>query len=1102
MSPRNAAALALPILFAIAAPALAEPRVEAHSIEVRLDPATSAIEVTDKMTVVRDGGGRLEFQLNVGLDIREAIVDGHEATGLVRVGDDDEWMAQWRVAIPPGTSERSEVTLRYSGKIADQVRQSEDLSFVVGDDTRGVICPEGVYLSDGSGWFPYTGTLARFDVNATIPEPYKVVTQGTRDGAWWRGKYPADGLALVAGKWKHEERKSGGITIGTYLSEENAAHAGLLLDAAAKYLGVYSDLLGPYGYDRFDVVENWFTTGFGMPEFTLLGKLVIRRMVMESQRMGSIPAGYLDHEIVHCWWGNLVYPDYATGNWCEGLTSYCSNYWAKEREGPDAAREHLRRNAVRFTIRARPERDYPVRKFRGKSEDVDDDIGYGKASMLFHMLRRDIGDEAFWGTLRRVSQTRRGQRFSWDDWRAEFETTSKRNLADFFTQWLDRTGAPLLMVEETETSADGGRMRVSATLRQVLREGEAPWTLSVPVSVEHLEGVEQSVIDTRGETTRFTVLVPSLPLRISVDPDFQVFRRLASEEVPPCLAAALERPRKIVIHPDDDAALAGVAAMIGREKGAEVMPASKAPLDPPKGMSVIVLGDPERVPMLRRMREKMPRHFPGARTTAETTVLASARNPADEEEFLTTFTGAPAAVANRARAILHYQFDGRVVFEGSVLRERGPVPTPSRTQRTLLPDIRAAVSPERARRIVDQLASPEMKGRLAGSTEEKRARDLAVAELTMAGLDVDVVPFSFTVKSLDPDRPALRVGDASVEGALPLVASPATADAIVAVGVATDPEAQDLAGRALLLDIPAGTDDPMTFVRGTASLAHARGAVALLLRAPEQPSKEMLALWQFPGGDLAAHQAAATATRTGGTQELALPTVVVPSSFLGPKGESPLHVDAAFRTQEITSANVVARLASGARTRDGAVLLGAHLDHLGEGFPGADDDASGVAAVIEATHALAAHPDLLARDVLVVLFGAEEWGLRGSRAYVAGLPKGAVVAAITADTIGRRGVADVNVIGISMHPRLAKIAGAAVEQTGLAVGRDIDRMAFAHGSDHYAFHVAGIPAVDLFAGDYAVMHTSSDTPDQVDEQKVARIGRALALAALAVAGGY
>ena len=70
------------------------------------------------------------------------------------------------------------------------------------------------------------------------------------------------------------------------------------MKASREYLSLYGDVLTPYAYDRFDIVENWFTTGFGMPEFTLLGKHVVARMLAESARTGGIPAGYLDHEIV------------------------------------------------------------------------------------------------------------------------------------------------------------------------------------------------------------------------------------------------------------------------------------------------------------------------------------------------------------------------------------------------------------------------------------------------------------------------------------------------------------------------------------------------------------------------------------------------------------------------------------------------------------------------------------------------------------------------------------------------------------------------------------------------------------------------------------
>jgi len=140
---------------------------------------------------------------------------------------------------------------------------------------------------------------------------------------------------------------------------------------------------------------------------------------------------------------------------------------------------------------------------------------------------------------------------------------------------------------------------------------------------------------------------------------------------------------------------------------------------------------------------------------------------------------------------------------------------------------------------------------------------------------------------------------------------------------------------------------------------------------------------------------------------------------------------------------------------------------------------------------------------VLVAFGAEEWGLRGSRAFVASWPKDEpIVAMINADTVGRRGVPDVSIVGVSKHPRLAQVVSAAIEQANLDAGKDIDKFAFAHGSDHWSFHEAAIPAVDLWSGDYAVMHTKNDTGDGVDEAKVARIGRAMALAAFGVAGGF
>ena len=76
----------------------------------------------------------------------------------------------------------------------------------------------------------------------------------------------------------------------------------------AQYLEMYRQLIGPYPFAKFALVENFWETGYGMPSFTLLGPQVIRfPFILHS----SYP-----HEILHNWWGNSVFVDWrdrATG---------------------------------------------------------------------------------------------------------------------------------------------------------------------------------------------------------------------------------------------------------------------------------------------------------------------------------------------------------------------------------------------------------------------------------------------------------------------------------------------------------------------------------------------------------------------------------------------------------------------------------------------------------------------------------------------------------------------------------------------------------------------------------------------------------------------
>ena len=161
---------------------------------------------------------------------------------------------------------------------------------------------------------------------------------------------------------------------------------------------------------------------------------------------------------------------------------------------------------------------------------------------------------------------------------------------------------------------------------------------------------------------------------------------------------------------------------------------------------------------------------------------------------------------------------------------------------------------------------------------------------------------------------------------------------------------------------------------------------------------------------------------------------------------------------------------------------------------GADDNASGVACLLSLAEGLREVWSAEQRPLglVLALTDGEEWGLLGSRRLVETLRESHDVrAVINVDSIGRAVSKSCHVIGISKHPTLATPIEAALRAEGLKIGREIDRFAYPHGSDHWPFHEAGIPAVTIWASDYKVMNTAADTLDKVESEGIARIARAL-----------
>jgi len=629
-----------------------------HRIAATLMPADHAIAATDRITLPTPAPTRLTLRLSPHLTVDD-------------VGGADAWHREGDALVVEAPAD--EVTVRYHGTLFDPPRPSGHLRFVAGDLTGGTIGPEGVYLDGGSGWYPDADLgLALFDLDIRLPSPLVAVSQGrlvARDGgrSQWQATRAADGLAVVAGPYRIYRRQVDGIDVSAYWLRDDPATAALFLDAASGYLRHFSQLLGPYPYPRFDIVENFFSSGYGMPGFTLLGPGVIAR------GREALRPGYLDHEVAHNWWGNGVFVDPADGNWCEGLTSYCANYLATEAEGAEAADRARRRWSQRYAIDVDPGAEYPVRRFRFKTTRMDDAIGYAKAAALFHQVRRRLGDEPFFAALRIFAAEHMGKRAGWDALRRAFETAGGEPLTPLFRPWLEETGGPRLTAQRVRVHRDGDRWRLRGTIVQ-----EAP---VFPVDLDlRLEADGAAAVDHRlrltGEETPFDVDLEHRPKRLLLDPDHHLFRHLTAPEIAPCLDAVLGRPPLIYVVADDDwPVYRRLAEMAKGEHGGEILPLDRVTAQTDGNLlflgravdAVVAAGMGPPASLEIGKGEVSLTGHPG---DAATSILATWPRPGMPGRFVALYWGASEAATARADYLFYYGSDSAIAFQAGRPAER------------------------------------------------------------------------------------------------------------------------------------------------------------------------------------------------------------------------------------------------------------------------------------------------------------------------------------------------------------------------------------------------------------------------------------------------
>jgi Zn-dependent M28 family amino/carboxypeptidase len=230
------------------------------------------------------------------------------------------------------------------------------------------------------------------------------------------------------------------------------------------------------------------------------------------------------------------------------------------------------------------------------------------------------------------------------------------------------------------------------------------------------------------------------------------------------------------------------------------------------------------------------------------------------------------------------------------------------------------------------------------------------------------------------------------------------------------------------------------------------------------------------------------------TQEQ-IDTTLTPRSFAAAETVPQFKIQTALDRERKDVANVVGVVeGADAALKNEWVVVGAHYDHLGQGgpgsaapgaaavHPGADDNASGVAALCLAADAMSkAKPK---RSVAFVAFAGEELGLIGA-AHYAKTAKGKLVAMINLDMVGRLKDDGLQVQGADTAKEWAELVGGA-NKDNLKLGPTTG--GYGPG-DHTVFQMAGVPAVLLFTGPHDDYHKPSDTADKLSFPGIEKVAR-------------
>jgi aminopeptidase N len=363
--------------------------------------------------------------------------------------------------------------------------------------------------------------------NGRRTDPHQRIDEPPRDGIWrYEMPVPIPTYLMVIGATPFSvgtvdgcaaggtapARSDECVAVTSWAFPPDSAHAMHVFRRGGDMIEFYSRVVGPYPYTKLAHAQS--ATRFGGMENA--GAIFYsERAIAEGRDI----EGTVAHETAHQWFGNAVTPRDWPHLWLsEGFATYFDAVYFEHADGPQALRAKV--EGSRRSYLASQVRDLAIvdtTQIPGNNLlRLLNANSYQKGGWVLHMLRNEVGDDAFFAAVRRYYARHVHDTAVTADLRRAFEEQTGRDLGWFFEQWLFRPGHPTL---RHDMSWDAQRGEAVVTIEQVQDPAWPTFRFPLTLELATPAGPVRHTGDVHERRTTIRVPLPAQPASLTLDPD-------------------------------------------------------------------------------------------------------------------------------------------------------------------------------------------------------------------------------------------------------------------------------------------------------------------------------------------------------------------------------------------------------------------------------------------------------------------------------------------------------------------------------------------------------------------------------------------------------